>query len=482
MAMGSDKFPSPEDLLQFHPDYSILICKSCRYAIQPSGVARHLKEIHRIYRSRRRPYLEFASRFKLAKTEDVIQADILEFPVQALPVVEGLQCLASEGCDYLCASTKRMQNHWLSTHGRNGTAANGDWRVTPLQTFFRGNLLHYFTDPMSGITTFPSSSAIMDDFDKKLLRHYLTSTSMTFVDRQGSKDIWQQVIPRMAGEHAFLMHALLACSALHAAKAFPSKRQFYLVRAHNHQDIAMPLYRQVSSNVTKSNCHAIIAFAHLLVIYSFAANLVDERLFLVGPTSAGSGMMSSWLYFIRNGCFLVGEFWDDIENGPLGIFVNVWEAPMPTLGDPATYSGFKSLMPGLASVLERMNVEEAWEDGVLETCSRAADQLAKAFVISKGWEGSDFTTWDAIRVWPMDVSSAYIGLLSKGHPGAVVLLSHYSVLLEDIQCHWYFQDGAKRLLNTTFERLEPKWHIDIWESIQQVREHLKDRRGNRNML
>lgn len=149
--MKSTETPPPEQLLQFHPTYKVLICKGCRYAIQPTGIARHLKEIHHIYRSHRRPYLSYASRFKLAEPQSVIQTGIGEFPVGLLPVLDGLQCTAATSCGFLCASTKRMQKHWLSVHGRHGNA-NKDWRSTPLQTFFKGNLLHYFTDPKPRFT------------------------------------------------------------------------------------------------------------------------------------------------------------------------------------------------------------------------------------------------------------------------------------------------------------------------------------------
>ena len=142
---SSTKILPPEELLQYHPDFPVLICRTCRYAIQPTGIARHLKEIHHIYRSQRRPYIEYASRFDLAKPEAIKTAKINHFPVRHLPVLNGLQCLGMESCSYLCVSTKRMQNHWLTVHGRHGDPANKDWRPAALQTFFRGNLLRYFT-------------------------------------------------------------------------------------------------------------------------------------------------------------------------------------------------------------------------------------------------------------------------------------------------------------------------------------------------
>lgn len=135
---------SPEKLLRYQTEYGVIICTECGYAIQPNAISRHLKDIHRLYRSKRRPYTTYASQFRPKNAEDVISSKVHNFPVPFLPVLDGLRCL-SPGCAHLCVSTKRMQNHWLSVHHRHGCQSI-DWCSSPLQTFFRGNLVHYFTD------------------------------------------------------------------------------------------------------------------------------------------------------------------------------------------------------------------------------------------------------------------------------------------------------------------------------------------------
>ncbi len=92
--------------------------------------------------------MEYVSKFDIAEPQDVIQAKIRQFPVPLLPVQDGLLCL-HEGCLHLCASVKRMKTHWLSSHGLSGQPGS-DWCSVPLQTFFRGNLLRYFTDMSPG--------------------------------------------------------------------------------------------------------------------------------------------------------------------------------------------------------------------------------------------------------------------------------------------------------------------------------------------
>ena len=133
----------PRELLQYLAAYRTVVCATCHYAVQPNAIGRHLKDIHHIHRSHRRPFTRYVSSLLLDEPQKVIQSKVDDFPVPQLPVEDGLEC-GDLGCSHLCGSIKRMQSHWISVHGRPGRASL-DWHPAPLQTFFRGNLLRYFT-------------------------------------------------------------------------------------------------------------------------------------------------------------------------------------------------------------------------------------------------------------------------------------------------------------------------------------------------
>lgn len=135
----------PVQLLRYLPAHRVLICLHCHYAIQPGAIVRHLKEIHHLKRLRRRAFVEYASQFELADLDSIILPDETQFPVDSLPIHDGLAC-RFEGCGHLCATIQRMKAHWSSVHHlspRNDV----NWCSVPLQTFFRGNALRYFTNP-----------------------------------------------------------------------------------------------------------------------------------------------------------------------------------------------------------------------------------------------------------------------------------------------------------------------------------------------
>ncbi|KAL5333465.1 hypothetical protein BJX70DRAFT_380906 [Aspergillus crustosus] len=459
--------PPPELLLQYDPAYSVLICKSCSYAIQPGGIARHLKTNHHIYRSHRKPYMDYASRFELADPKDIIQAEVKEFPIGLLPTFNGLQCLSADECKHLCVSRKRMQKHWLAVHGRHGNAQH-DWSPAPLQTFFRGNLLHYFTRPQITETihqgTFQDTHYAdiptqLDELDRKLFHHYLSSTSLTLVDVHGTQDIWQHIIPQMAQEHAFLMHAILACSALHLAHQFPPDA-IYLTRGHAHQDTAMPLFRHAIAHVDQRNCHPILAFSHLLAIYSFAAGRADESLLFIDTSSRNPELMCSWLYFIRNGCFLVCGFWDEIRMGPVGSLATSWELPVAGVG------GLTKLRV-TDHLLSLVQMDETNQIAI-EVFREAAEQLGSAIEAAQALNGRYFTTWDIVRVWPMQISATYIELLTHKRPGALILLAHYCLLLKMAEPRWYLKNLAEGLFRSVLGQLDPEWRRCVLQSFQEM--------------
>ena len=175
----------PSDLLRYLPESRVIVCTSCRYALQPRAISRHLKDIHHILRSCRKPFLQYISAFYLDDPETVIRSIeyLKQFPVPFLPIQEGLRC-NHRGCSHLCVTEKRMRSHWTSKHNRPGQHES-DWSSALLQTFFKGNSLRYFTKPPfspASIDLRSTEKTFVGQYETTLLQHYVTSTSLTLAD------------------------------------------------------------------------------------------------------------------------------------------------------------------------------------------------------------------------------------------------------------------------------------------------------------
>ena len=132
----------PSNMLDYLPQYRVVLCVICHYAVPPSALSRHMKDLHHIYRGERRSLLELAATLDLAEPEEVLLPEPHEPPVKSIPVEDGVACRGDE-CGYLSVTTKRMKWHWATAH--NEKAYEGThWNPVKLQTFFRGNNLRYF--------------------------------------------------------------------------------------------------------------------------------------------------------------------------------------------------------------------------------------------------------------------------------------------------------------------------------------------------
>lgn len=226
------------------------------------------------------------------------------------------------------------------------------------------------------------------------------------------------------------MHGLLACAALHKGQT---------ILATTHQGISMPLFRHAVSNVNTHNCHAILAFSHLLCVYCFASERHES---FFGETT--------WLHFLRGGCSMLCSVWDKIENGPIKGLALVWDIPFPKSADK------RALIPLPEDSSPQFDI-----------CRSAAVELGWALVYADDL-GESITTWDALRVWPMRISSDFMKLLGERHYGAMILLAHYCKILNRIDALWYFDGLASQLMSTIISNLDEKWYSYILEPLREV--------------
>ena len=137
-------------LLAHLPDYGIVICKLCKFAVQPNALSSHLLR-HHIYRDKRRILLDQLADLKLLEPDEVPNPPIRVPSFPYLPVASGYQCSLPD-CGHLCISHKRMSQHLREQHeGFPSIEFQRHTQQVYMQTFFKGNKVLYFeVDPGTG--------------------------------------------------------------------------------------------------------------------------------------------------------------------------------------------------------------------------------------------------------------------------------------------------------------------------------------------
>ncbi|KAG4440421.1 hypothetical protein IFR05_004114 [Cadophora sp. M221] len=458
--------PRQSRLLTYLPTHQVLICKDCRYAIQPSAISRHLKELHGICRSDREEFMAYTRSLNLANPKDVPLPKSDAPPVPFLPTHRGFACGLS-GCLHLCVTIKRMKRHWA--HAHNGVMINGGrWRPVVLQTFFRGNQLRYFAvreltspAPTPTLAARSASSGSLSSWtleDLDLLRHFRTSTCLDLSQSPESRRLWQTTIPEMACSHPFLKYGILALSALHLSYLRVPEREKYQLKAASYQSKAIPLYCSGIANVDEVTCHPLVAFSKLLLIHCYASEEQDEKLALA--RSGNRSELLDWLWVIRGSCNIFHDTWQYMMNGPLSPLLQEtifpeYLAPAPENTEHSQRLGLLSAIPFAGNGKPQPPMSTKSSQSPIPA---ALEALSSAFPkVQTAQSHSVYTFCIAVRLWPAQVSSDYLALLKKKDPAALVLLAHYCVLLEPFDSSWYMQGFSKRLLLRIYDQLDPEW-------------------------
>lgn len=159
---------------------------------------------------------------------------------------------------------------------------------------------------------------------------------------------------------------------------------------------------------------------------------------------------------------MVCSVWDQIESGPVKELDSQWEIPVEI-----SEEGKLPLTDYFLSVIPSQKSQHAWPPEVCRLYSDTAVELGRAFACTR-MMGEKLTTWDALRIWPILISVEFMKLLGNWHPGALILLAHYCILLKKMEAHWYFAGRAAKLPPTIVHRLDLRWHCYIKWPLEEV--------------
>lgn len=79
------------------------------------------------------------------------------------------------------------------------------------------------------------------------------------------------------------------------------------------------------------------------------------------------------------------------------------------------------------------------------------------------------TTLEVVRFWPIKNSVEFVELLENWHPGALILLAHYCIVLHRVGARsWALKGSAASMLSTIVRRLDVTWHRYIEWPLSEV--------------
>ncbi|KAF4973872.1 hypothetical protein FZEAL_9172 [Fusarium zealandicum] len=284
----------------------------------------------------------------------------------------------------------------------------------------------------------------------RLLHHYDTAVCAILAEDEATVEVWKKIVPEAAFSHEFLMHGLLALSALHYAQSHPSQRREYGLISSHYQSLALQIFATKLQDISEDNFEPYFFLATFIFILSMRS--ISDRQDSQSPADPSDISQSFMLLQgIKSICeFKPIETWS--RDGPLAPLMER-EEPTPVNHTGAfqtrmdrLYTLARDLSPTFSAINEQ------------SSCLLAIESLRTT---QANCIAADTPSSRARRIWlwPVSLTHYFIELISQKHHVALIILAHYAALARPFEHpHWMNREWSSNVFASVENALEEKWH------------------------
>ncbi|KAK5679727.1 hypothetical protein LTS10_007675 [Elasticomyces elasticus] len=309
----------------------------------------------------------------------------------------------------------------------------------------------------------------------ELMHHYANVVSKeALLTREGISMIWREYIPKEALKHSFLLHGLLAFSALNLADLNRNSSEVatrYLAVCDKHQAVAIAALRDaLDGNVTAENSGALFALAAIIKISSMARScaMANARpfahLFSIDEISEvillGRGMREvtalTYPYVVDTPIALMFKF-NAIEDSQANV-VCLPAAVLSHFADlHAMLDKYHQQTPAVPSLTESNRI-----DDVLSWCHAALTDLESIYLNIRYWSRHGGLESGHVWRWPAMLETKFIHLISARYGPALVLVGHFAAATVCLKKAWYVRNWGVYALDGISQSLEGDEEMRRW--------------------
>ncbi|GAO50525.1 hypothetical protein SAICODRAFT_207734 [Saitoella complicata NRRL Y-17804] len=369
-------------------------------------------------------------------------------------------------CDYTVTASASVESPATAVGlPRTGSDNSQPGRRIILYPFQRSTIPYARVQTCPSCTSAPAEVLGIPGFsfsDLQLQHHFITSTALTFSGKDGRSRFWKIDVPKMGHNSPFLLHLILALSALHLAHLHPDRCKSYTAQADHRHTSGLQSVMLSLSNLTADNCDAVWVSSVLLCFISFARGpRPGDYLFF------GEAEHVSWLTLLR-GVRSVIEFKEDQFHSGLLAPIVQGEALTPKEPEEMNSLPYREKM----ELLREFVISRATHDPSLSVYLSAVDSLTESFTaICDGIAGTDNNNRFAhiLFKWTYSLPPEFSQALEERQVAPLVVLAHFLVLMKhELGEVWIFAGWAEHILSEVYECLCEEDRASIEWPIEEV--------------
>jgi hypothetical protein len=293
--------------------------------------------------------------------------------------------------------------------------------------------------------------------DRELFNNFCKKTCYTVQSDAVQQSVWRINVPQLAFSFDFVMHGILALSALHLAYLYPQK-DFYVSHAQMHHQISLHKGRKLLPHITQENCSGLYIFSALVALYTLASPRKPEDFLLVGETG-----IAPWLLMFRGSRSIVDSSEAALMSGPLGpMYQNgLRRVQLRESCTNKTSTGEEQL-----TVLRNLIAETILDPTTFGIYAHAIEELRKSFAAFNRYQYNHGTT-DAF-IWVDRVSGEYLLRLGNKTQESLCIFAFFCVLLHQMNSVWWGEGWSTHLMTQIDLLLNEEHRRWIWWPVKQV--------------
>lgn len=251
---------------------------------------------------------------------------------------------------------------------------------------------------------------------------------------------------KLAFNNPYLLHAILALSALHLRWLEPDRRAEHLFQAHLHYDAALAGFRLDVKDVDESNFQPVLLFSNLLFPYALALAL-----------DAASDLEHAFDILLSNLILTRGVrpiltthgLFDAMKASPLGRLVPDdirgldWDADPPAGTEVVQLRKFSEA------------VHHVYPPDIIEAYKDAIRSLQILFSATQ--RRSDPPSDSLLKTWIHHICPRFVELLGEKQPGALIIFAYYGVLLGRGHRYWFREGVDEQILRIAEYFVPTEW-------------------------
>ncbi|KAJ5656846.1 hypothetical protein N7507_008796 [Penicillium longicatenatum] len=302
---------------------------------------------------------------------------------------------------------------------------------------------------LSSIPNLPS----LDMTQLELIIQWINHTHKFIARSEKTRQVWEMPVLEEALNAPFLMHGILALSALHLSHLRKDGRHvMWLDVAIAHKNTALIMFSDQLRNISQSNAKAMMIFAGLAFAFSLASALN------MGTQGDMPGLNSlTDAFILARGVQTVL----DAESGFLkeSNFAPLFDMTAPEVDIP------EHVLAALDR-LEQLQVKCSQTDSNIN--SVAYMQTIKSLRNLAAFTYAEPTSMTMAAGWAIRASQEYFDDLKAKKPLALVILAHYCVFLHMARDNWSIGSWGRDVSKDITQLLEPEWQPHIEWATRQV--------------